>query len=135
MPVESSVHSELPPVKRRPILDPSAEEKKAFLIDLKKLNPKAAVVTTCFFLRYQPDPLPLRTLPPTISSLYHPSFSEMSHGDLLAECNQIFRSKLQSSVIARRVSVHGFIFHVSTLHHPLMGHGFALTVLAFVDSC
>ena len=82
-------------MKRRPIPDPSAEEKKAFLIGLKKLNPKAAVVTTCFFLHHQPDPLPLRTLPRTISSLYHPSFSEMSHGDLLAECNQIFRSKFR----------------------------------------
>ena len=57
---------------------------------LRKVYPKSAVLRTCFPLTSKATSAP-KYLPHPIMSLYHPKHKAFSHGDLMKECERVFK--------------------------------------------
>ena len=73
---------------------PTDEEKKAFLVGLRKIFPKSAILATCFPKPRDDSSVP-RRLPRTVTSLYHPRYKELSQTVLLKECERVFNEELK----------------------------------------
>ena len=76
------------------LLPATPKEQAAFFTGLRRLYPKAAVLTATFL---QPDTQSrlnaqaLHQLQATISTLYHPKYTKLSRNRLLAECEKVFQ--------------------------------------------
>ena len=70
---------------------PSEAEKKGFFEGLRTLMPTSAILTCVYPPQQpQPNPLPVRLLPPTIPSLYQPAYKELTKDNLQAKCQDVF---------------------------------------------
>ena len=78
----------------RSIQPPSFDEKKAFLTGLRTLLPKSAILATCFPQQPRNAP-PIRRLPRTITSFYHPKYKKLSPASLSKCCEQVFTSEIK----------------------------------------
>ena len=81
----------------RAILILSVEEQEMFLKGLKAIRPNAAILTAVIPKppkETNPHTPPTRTLPPTIMSLYHPHYADLSEEELELECKRVFEQEL-----------------------------------------
>ena len=105
-----------PPSKktRVTIPSPNAVEKKSFLTGLRKVCPKAAVLTTVFpqSMTTATKSTESRKLPSTIVSLFHPKYRDLSPRDLSQECSCIFSelkvTEEESKYLAESTSLQSF---------------------------
>ena len=81
--------------KQQRIEPPTYEEQKAFIEGIQRFEPKAAILTATMSKPSMPDLVKIRKrLPVTVASLYDPKFAQMPLEKLMAECENVFHSKI-----------------------------------------
>lgn len=76
------------------ISKPSDSEQLSFLSTLQKLAPEAAILDACVSSPGSRSETRIRSLPPTITSLYKPHYKNLSSNDLAIECQRVFDEDL-----------------------------------------
>ena len=80
--------------EEKKVPEPSDGEQLAFLTTLQKLTPDAAVLDSCFSSSSNRSVKRIRSLPPTISSLYKAHYKSLEAEELAIECQRVFDEEL-----------------------------------------
>ena len=80
--------------KQQCIQPPTYEKQKAFIEGIQQLESIAAIVAATMIQLSTPALPNVPRLPKMIIYLYYLKYSQMSHDELMAECERVFQSKL-----------------------------------------